>query len=182
VAFKPKDRLESLRSASGLVLELAGGFELPAVDARKVERYAHHLLRAYRVRGEWFDVSPEMAIEAIEKAIRDVASGEIREILPRWIPRQSLLSNIGLSPVSAALRKARIEAGLSLRQVSEGLGISQAFLSDIEHGRRELHEKHYETLPDQIRKAVVEAAIGEIEERIRELERLEEIGKGQKSG
>jgi hypothetical protein len=53
----------------------------PASDARLVERVAHALLAAKRLRGEWFDVSVEDAIAAIDQAIALVDSGGHRSLL-----------------------------------------------------------------------------------------------------
>ena len=49
----------------------------PTGDARLVERVAHQLLAAKRLRGEWFDVSIEEAIAAVEQAIALVDAGDL---------------------------------------------------------------------------------------------------------
>lgn len=84
-----------------------------------------------------------------------------------------------MSRITDALREARVAAKMKQRDLAIALGITQAFLSDIEHGRRELGEQHYEKLPEAIRTAVIKAAKAELRERLRKLDR---IGKGQKSG
>lgn len=38
-------------------------------DPRKIERAAHEALEAYRLNGEWFDVTPEFAIETVKRLI-----------------------------------------------------------------------------------------------------------------
>jgi hypothetical protein len=57
--------------------------------------------------------------------------------------------------------------------------MSQPFVNDVEHGRRELAEQHYAKLPEPIRGAVIKAAKAELRDRLR---KLDLIGKGQKSG
>ena len=64
-----------------------------------------------------------------------------------------------MSGVTDALKAARQQAGLSQRQLAEVLGLSPAFINDIEHGRRQLGEQHYAKLPEPIRTAVFNAAI-----------------------
>ena len=41
-------------------------------DVRDMERYCHELLGNYRMKGEWFSVSPEAAAEVIGEAM-DIA-------------------------------------------------------------------------------------------------------------
>jgi DNA-binding transcriptional regulator YdaS (Cro superfamily) len=43
--------------------------------ARLVERVTHALLREYRTRGEWFDVSPSAAMRAVQEAIETIEEG-----------------------------------------------------------------------------------------------------------
>jgi hypothetical protein len=40
--------------------------------ARQVERRAHQLLNDHRVRGEWFEVSAEVARTAVDQAVAEV--------------------------------------------------------------------------------------------------------------
>lgn len=77
-----------------------------------------------------------------------------------------------MSRITEALRAARLAAKLKQGDLAKALGISQAFLSDIEHGRRELGEQHYEKLPDAIRSVVVEAAIADLLDRVSRLRPL----------
>ena len=63
--------------------------------------------------------------------------------------------------VGEALRSARIVAGLTQRQIAECLGVTTAFISDIENGRRVLGEKYVPLLPDHVRPSVVAAIVAE---------------------
>jgi transcriptional regulator with XRE-family HTH domain len=58
------------------------------------------------------------------------------------------------------------------QDVAGALGVSQAFINDIEHGRRELGEKHYAKLPATIREAVIAAAKADLRDRIKRLDRI----------
>lgn len=70
-----------------------------------------------------------------------------------------------MSRVTDALKEARQQAGLSQRQLAAVLDLSPAFINDIEHGRREFGERHYEKLPEPIRSSVVKAALADLRER-----------------
>lgn len=41
-----------------------------------------------------------------------------------------------MTPLGAKLRKLRQERNMSLKQMAQGLGVSSAYLSALEHGRR----------------------------------------------
>jgi hypothetical protein len=60
-------RLAQLRTGSAFPIDYA--FTAPAsADAYAIEHRAHALLARNRVNGEWFDVSPELAIAAVTGA------------------------------------------------------------------------------------------------------------------
>lgn len=77
------------------------------------------------------------------------------------------------------MRDARIAAKIKQADIARMLGITQGFLSDIERGRRELPEQHYEKLPPPIRAAVIKAAKAEHREAIK---LLDKIGKEPQAG
>lgn len=66
-------RLSALSTASGCDLTAVATF--PSVAAREVEKIAHWLLRDVRLRGEWFAVTAEAAITAVESALKLAAAG-----------------------------------------------------------------------------------------------------------
>ena len=69
-------RLAQLRTGSAFPLDYV--FTAPApfnsldTDAYAIEQRAHALLARNRVRGEWFDVSPELAIAAVMGAAAQI--------------------------------------------------------------------------------------------------------------
>jgi transcriptional regulator with XRE-family HTH domain len=77
-----------------------------------------------------------------------------------------------MSTVTDALRAARKDAGLSQRQLAEVLRLSPAFINDLEHGRRECGEKHYEKLPASMRATVMKAVVADLQERLARARRL----------
>ncbi len=79
-----------------------------------------------------------------------------------------------MTQIGDALRKARLAANVRQRDLAAFLAISQAFLSDIEKGRRSLPVERYALLPEPIRSAVIDAAKGKLRDRI---SRLDQIGR-----
>lgn len=75
ISIDPERRLEELQKSQPMAIQLleTWGFE-GRTKARNVERKAHEALVEFHVAGEWFDVSRETAVSAIEKARREVLS------------------------------------------------------------------------------------------------------------
>jgi hypothetical protein len=67
VTKNPPARLAQLRTGSSIKLDYA--FLAPTSgDPYAIEQAAHAILDRYRLNGEWFDVSPELAISAVAGA------------------------------------------------------------------------------------------------------------------
>lgn len=71
-------RLAQLQAAAGGQLLLERHFVCGINQAGAVERLAHQLLAEKRLTGEWFDVTLEEAVAAIEEAIATVEAGGFR--------------------------------------------------------------------------------------------------------
>lgn len=71
ISNNPSARLRTIRSSSGVPVQLVHSSSARP-DARAVEAAAHKLLSEKRRAGEWFDVSPDEAIEAIAQAVKIV--------------------------------------------------------------------------------------------------------------
>jgi T5orf172 domain len=70
IARNVRKRLTALQTANPLFLSIAATRgPIDTESARRVERYTHFFLRAYRTNGEWFACSVETAIAAIDKAM-----------------------------------------------------------------------------------------------------------------
>jgi transcriptional regulator with XRE-family HTH domain len=67
-----------------------------------------------------------------------------------------------MNPINEALRMARLGARIKQQDLAKTLGISTAHMSEIERGNRPLLERYYPMLPDEIRPAVVRAALAEM--------------------
>jgi hypothetical protein len=67
--YNAKVRLRSIRSALPQPVRLVRAFLAWRLSAHKVEKEAHRLLAEHRVRGEWFNVTPERACAAVEEAL-----------------------------------------------------------------------------------------------------------------
>ena len=70
------------------------------------------------------------AIEAYEKRARQLAHAMVLE----------------RHAISRALREARLRKGVSLRKMAQTLGISGAYLSDVELGKRNISTSLYNKL------------------------------------
>ena len=67
----PQMRLAALQTASPGRLDLAYALATD-IDGRMIEAEAHRILDRHRLAGEWFDVSPQIATEAVEQAARNM--------------------------------------------------------------------------------------------------------------
>lgn len=82
VAARPELRLAQLQTASGLRLELHLFVRGAGLDAFELERLAHGHLAARRREGEWFDVTPGQAIDAVCRLLaRAAAANRLRSLL-----------------------------------------------------------------------------------------------------
>lgn len=75
ISVAPNVRFQTMQAANAVELKCWYTVEVPTDLARSIELYAHALLIDARVRGEWFNVSVEDAIAAINKAVAAVAAG-----------------------------------------------------------------------------------------------------------
>lgn len=69
-------RHRQIQTANGGEVVLAYSQAIPAELAADIERRAHWLLREFKRRGEWFAVTAETAIAAIDRAIQERGEGE----------------------------------------------------------------------------------------------------------
>lgn len=84
VSIDPARRLKALTTHKLFSAEIVHTTRAPDGKAYAIEAAAHALLRAKRHRGEWFNITKEQAIEAIELAIDAVDRGEsVKKMLRR---------------------------------------------------------------------------------------------------
>lgn len=69
ISDNPVARRANLQVGNPYRLEIAGQWRCP--DADRVEALAHSRLGRHRMYGEWFQVSPDVAIAAVEWATRE---------------------------------------------------------------------------------------------------------------
>jgi hypothetical protein len=67
----PRMRLAALQTASPGPLEMVHVLATD-IDGRMIEAEVHRILDRHRLAGEWFDVSPEVAIEAVGRAAKNM--------------------------------------------------------------------------------------------------------------
>ena len=110
-------------SVGGKALRIHATVAVQAIEALAVERYAHCLLYDHHVRGEWFDVSPQVATEAICLAATRIANGEAPPFIPLLMQRKpadfdSEPKGVRFPPVAVdALERAAAVNGLSVSSV-----------------------------------------------------------------
>ena len=68
-SMQPLARLKQLEGKACMRLFLTGQWPIGQAIGLAAERYAHWLLRDKSVKGEWFDVSRDEAVAAVERAI-----------------------------------------------------------------------------------------------------------------
>jgi hypothetical protein len=117
----PEDRAEEL-SGSSVPYDYEVFFRVVASDARSVEGRAHEILRDRRIPGkEFFSVAPWEAVDAVRRAVDDVAG------LPAWA-RLAYRHKIGARDRAViALRKNQMFAVLAY----PALGSSHAEIVDL---------------------------------------------------
>lgn len=117
VAADVNSRRAMLQTGNPVGLVVAHKVEVSRQDAFFVERYAHDLLSGDRVRGEWFDVSPEEAIDAVNAAYQAFLQCELdAPVDSSALAWQLRLKRAGLSQAELA----RL-AGVRENTVSDGL-------------------------------------------------------------
>jgi DNA-binding XRE family transcriptional regulator len=77
-----------------------------------------------------------------------------------------------MKTVADTLRMSRLEARISQRALAKTIGISSAYLCQVETGVHTLSPRWYPLLPEPVRTAVIAAKIREHEAAIIELRRL----------
>lgn len=115
-----RGRLTELQAASPRPLTVCG--DRTTERARAVERVAHYLLREQRVRGEWFNVSPEQAISAIDEAVRLVEEeGFVVPVMAAVAIRLTASMHRDLDAIVAARTDSADKAQVTREAIALGL-------------------------------------------------------------
>lgn len=69
ISVSPERRRTEIEWACGFDVEFVWQTSLPYGDAVEIEREAHRLLKAHRLKGEWFDTPLDECVKAINDAI-----------------------------------------------------------------------------------------------------------------
>ena len=122
LAYSARNRRGDLQVGSPAVLRVFGEVSTGDHAASDIEKAVHFSLRATHIRGEWFDVSPERALEAIRSQVEHfVPVPDQRKRIGRRQPfhfrmDSDLLER--LSRVAAEMHMSKteiIEAGIDMR-------------------------------------------------------------------
>lgn len=68
ISTDPELRLAALQTGAHVRLKIHYVLAVKSIDPRMIEAEAHRILDKYRCAGEWFDVTPEMAEDAVNLA------------------------------------------------------------------------------------------------------------------
>ena len=152
IATDARRRLRLLQTGSPHRLTLARSLPVGGEgEARAVERGAHRILGPRAMTGEWFAVSADEAIAAVDRALE-----ERRSPPPAGVPAASI------NPVSPLrLRVARALIGWTQGKLAETAGLSLAVVNNVE---RNVTDPRRSTL-EAIQRALESAGIEFIAER-----------------
>jgi hypothetical protein len=107
VAADPLARLAALQRGSAEKLSLAYAAAVKSNDATAIKQAAHAMLSSQRLNGEWFDVTPELAVAAIAAASYRLKD-PIVEIPADKIPTALAIAARRDAQEAAAKRKRRV--------------------------------------------------------------------------
>lgn len=99
-AVKPEQRLTELQTGSPVELVLHGTVaDLSRYAARALEAWTHRELADKRVRGEWFRVSPAVALATVERGLETIGSQWSRPVKPPAVrhPPLCLIEDDGIA-------------------------------------------------------------------------------------
>ena len=119
IAQDPCARLRTIQGAAGIRLSLVHSSD-KTLDARAIEAAAHKLLAEKRKTGEWFDVSPDEAVEALAEAARIVEEKRRAKKRPgRPLEHGERLERVQVLMTPTQREAATAEAKRSSRSISE---------------------------------------------------------------
>lgn len=125
IAGDLKNRLSTLQSGHYELLKVAFSHTCEKKEARMIEQQVHRLLTAKRLRGEWFNVTPERAQAVIMKVIERIEA--------KKTPLTSLQENRQAPVITGAMVKAaRAMLGWKQRELAKGAGLSLPTIKRIE--------------------------------------------------
>ena len=87
IANNPKKRIKQLQTGNSEKLSIHHTLQLPYDNCRTFERILHYSLRRYRLKGEWFDMSPKEAFDYITFLMIHL---DINQDLKKYLPNGSL--------------------------------------------------------------------------------------------
>ena len=92
ISENPEQRQKTLQTGCPFKLILIAKFMMgELVDAKRAEDVIHHVLRQYHLHGEWFDVDPNFAIDAICTVLRFLIKNWPRNKQAYWLHTSGVL-------------------------------------------------------------------------------------------
>ena len=103
ISADPNARLRNLQTASPYPLTLSYAAAVKSNDASAIEADAKYRLGHYQLEGEWFSVSPEMAVAAISAASFSLQD-PIVSVPPDQVARLAEMADASPDPAKAWFR------------------------------------------------------------------------------
>ncbi len=122
-------------TADNLTLEFKSE---PLYNYNLIERTAHKILKSYKLKGEWFSVTPDVAIETVKEAIKLVQEGREKEIFvnKKYVYDKLTISVMGVDKELFLKIKHKLEEkhkiDMSMSQIVSNLIRERAILEQIE--------------------------------------------------
>jgi hypothetical protein len=108
ISSDPQRRCGALAMAGLRPLKVLFACEVPPEKARLIEGHAHYLLRDSSIKGEWFKVGKDAAIDALSRAV--ASGGEGNQARRNVGRKKQWAENVNLTLPEGA--KARMDAAL----------------------------------------------------------------------
>jgi len=75
IATDVESRFSALKTSSPFPMKLVAAITVPKGAAPRIERLAHEYLAEHRMTGEWFNLDPDQAVDAVIRAADAVGEG-----------------------------------------------------------------------------------------------------------
>lgn len=66
IARNPNRRIKALQTGNPNLLKIYYQYSIPYYNCQNVETILHYILGRYRIKGEWFNITPEEAKTEVE--------------------------------------------------------------------------------------------------------------------
>jgi DNA-binding XRE family transcriptional regulator len=119
ISSSPEKRRDSLKSASGLMVEIVHAIK--SDNAKAIEVKSHSELQKHRKTGEWFDVDVDIAVSTVDRISSSLMSTPTKILSPGCI--------------GSIIKDRRNALRLTQGKLAETLGYSRVYVGQVERGK-----------------------------------------------